>query len=358
MSAWDKVLAPASIGDLRRSLPLAPQRGGSVALDETVVAPLSDSTSYRVSGRDATKFLQGQLTCDVAAVDCSHSRAASWCSAKGRVRTTLRLLAADGDAGGYLLLLPADHGAALMEELQRFIFRAKVSIEALPDQLAFGICGDAALAWLKSRFGDAPAAVNDVIAADGVQLVRLPQVTTAAITNTPRFLITAARHAIVPLWQAASASFTTVASAAWHLLALLFGAISVNAELSDQYLPQMLNLDRDEGVSYTKGCYIGQEIVARTHHLGRLKRGAFTSLIASIRVPHHATTICATSGASVGSVITAAQLTPDTVLAQLLLRIDPLRGNDLRLLRPTGAAVTVIDPPPVGGDARPVHAED
>ena len=312
-----------------------------LGLHATVVSPFTDTAIYAVSGSDATGFLQGQLTFDVTEVNSTHSRSGGWCSAKGRVQTTMRLLVEldDRPDAGYQALLPADHAIPIMQQLQRFVLRAKVAIQPLGNRLCFGLSGADAPAWIEATFGTAPAEINTVIVDTGGCVVRLP-------ADPPRFFLTAPMLSLAPLWRSASRSFPVVGSAAWRMLDILAGVITIDAARSNQYLPQMINLNRYRGISYTKGCYIGQEVIARTYHLGRLKRRAFRVRVdAAAPNPGDSVYTAQADNASVVGNIIESQPLPDNIsIAHAILRIDQAQSKPLRLGSAAGPTVTVDEP--------------
>jgi len=218
-------------------------------------------TVLRVSGRDALAFLQGQLTADVGEVGESASRIAAWCSPKGRVLALFRLFA--DPAGGYRIICERWVAATLLARLRMFILRSDVRVDDAGDALEVaGVAGVLALpdplaAWART------AEVDDAAAFEETAVARVPG-------HHRRFLVTgsAARMASITRARLAGAG-------AWRLADLCAGVPRVTAKSSDVFLPQMLNLDRLRAVSFEKGCYVGQEIVARAQHLGRVKRRAF-----------------------------------------------------------------------------------
>ena len=230
-----------------------------------VISDLSHGGLIAAQGADATSFLQGQLTCDVDALDISHSLLGAWCSPKGRVLTLFRLLQ---QRDRILMALPRSRLAPSLQRLRMFVLRARVSLEDVSDQFVrVGLYGEAAEKLLHQQFGELPQEPDRAVGANGVCIVKLRGI-------GPRFEIYLDDvDRGKALWQSAAKSLTSVGTAAWDVLDIVSGLPQVTEE--DEYLPQMLNLDQIGGLSFTKGCYVGQEIVARTHHLGRLKRRMF-----------------------------------------------------------------------------------
>ena len=223
----------------------------------------------RVSGTDARAFLQGQLTADVGEVGASASRLAAWCSPKGRVLALFRLFA--DPAGGYRVVCERWFAAALLARLRMFILRSDVRIDDAGDALGVaGVAGVRALPGRLARWART-AGVDDAAGFEEMTIARVPG-------RHRRFLVTGPPACIESIVPPRMAGGVRRASAgAWRLVDICAGVARITADSSDAFLPQMLNLDRLRAVSFEKGCYVGQEIVARAQHLGRVKRRAYVA---------------------------------------------------------------------------------
>ncbi len=201
-----------------------------------------------VSGVDAAIFLQGQLTQDIGRARDEKCLPAAWCNAQGRVVMTLKILAM-ADAFG--LVVPESIAATAMARLGMYRLRSKV---------AFDLAGNG---W-------------EVFAAstEALRAVQLPANTwtTDLPASTPVTEIVARTDA---LRQSALATVQRYDPAAWRSARIEAGRVDISTDNTALYTPHMLNLDRTGAVSFTKGCYTGQEIVARTENLGRSKRRTF-----------------------------------------------------------------------------------
>jgi len=176
----------------------------------------------RLSGQDASRFLQGQLSNDLDLLATGHPLRAGLHTPQGRVIAVLQLFAQDGDI---LVVLPRDLVDAVRLHLLRYVLRARVRIDDVSGQYAVSGIQDAAGRRIQVRAADAPAPDGEPCdAAD---------------------------------WRAADVAE---------------GLPQVHAATSGRFVAQMLNLDRVGGISFTKGCYTGQEIIARAHYRGRVKR--------------------------------------------------------------------------------------
>jgi len=200
-----------------------------------------------VSGRDTRAFLQGQLTNDLLGLERHPGMLAAACNRQGRVIATLRLAAIE-DA--VLIVLRSDLAALTAAQLSQFVLRADVSITDASSALSVMGLLDAA--------PDAPAAQSAAAANDLSFLVCGPR----------RILLVGPRTAL----DRAVAGVPRSDPAEWRLACIADGEPAIHPDTSAQWLPQMINLDLLAAVSFTKGCYLGQEIVARAQHLGRIKR--------------------------------------------------------------------------------------
>ena len=249
---------------------------GQAMLAGDAISRLDFLSVLRVTGSDAQSWLQGQLTADVSAVVAARSRLAAWCSPKGRVIAVFRVMADAED--GYRLVCERWLTASHLARLRMFVLRSDVRIQDLGDALNIvGVAGtralpEAARGWSKT------ARVDDAAAFDELTITRVPG-------QHRRFLVLGPPARIGRLAPpSAHGSVRPVSPDAWRLADICAGIPRVTSDTSDAYLPQMLNLDRLRAVSFEKGCYVGQEIVARTHHLGRVKRRMYLGRSSSASV--------------------------------------------------------------------------
>jgi tRNA-modifying protein YgfZ len=215
---------------------------------------LESLRSLAVTGPDAFGFLQNQLSSDLHEVSESSGQLSAWHDPKGRVLVFLRVLPWQD---GYLLVMHAGLAATVQQRLGMYVLRAKVTLRAGPPV-----------------YGLAPGHAPEWLAAHG--LARTDEPLGAACSATAAVLRMPGRAG----WLVAGELGADVgprdpaAAAAWELAELEAGIPEVYPETSGKFVAQMLNLDLIGAISFNKGCYPGQEIVARAHHLGRVKRRA------------------------------------------------------------------------------------
>lgn len=304
--------------------------------EHDVLVDLSHFSLIQASGADALTFLNGQLTCDARDVTPERSRLGAWCSPKGRMLALFRVLRRDD---GYLLQLPAPLAPDVLKRLRLYVLRAQVTLApADATWLRFGLAGPNAPALAQAALGAAPAADGTVATADDAIVCRLPGF-------HPRFQILAPLARAMALWQRLAGDALPVGSPAWAWHDIVAGIPAVLPETIDSFIPQMANLDLLGGISFTKGCYTGQEIVARLHYRGRLKQRMYRLHVEGDRTPAPGTPVYAPrSDQSSGTVVIGA---PAPAGGQDMLaviysdRIDA----ELRLGTPDGPRLEVLPLP-------------
>jgi tRNA-modifying protein YgfZ len=209
----------------------------------------------RAQGEEAAKFLHGQLTNDFSLLGLSEARLAGFCSAKGRLLASfIGFKLAHDDI---LLVCSADLLPATLKRLSMFLLRAKAKLsDASAEFQLWGLAGDAVPAAL-------PAAAWSKLDADSAKLVRL-----YPAAGVGRAMWVAPVDAPAPAGE-------RLAEAQWRWLEVMSGVATLSQPVVEAFVPQMLNLESVGGVNFKKGCYPGQEVVARSQFRGTLKRRAF-----------------------------------------------------------------------------------
>lgn len=202
----------------------------------------------RVAGIDACSFLHSQLTQEILSLSLHDSKLAGYCSAKGRLYAVMYVFA---DLEAVYLITRRSLIASLIKRLSLFVMRAKVIFEDVSSDLnIYGICSKDALS------------VGQCIHNDGYRIGILPFVSDD-ITYSRELLIISSKNA---------SNLPEVDEAVWNWLDIKAGMPHIELDTQEVFVPQMVNLDRIGGINFKKGCYPGQEIVARSHYLGKLKR--------------------------------------------------------------------------------------
>ncbi|MGO9038766.1 MAG: YgfZ/GcvT domain-containing protein [Steroidobacteraceae bacterium] len=216
----------------------------------------------RFSGPEAGAFLQGQVSNDTRRLSAHEPILAAYCTAQGRVISLLRLLP---HTSGIIALLPREVLLQTMQGLRKFVLRAKVDIADLSDE--FSVIGQHDAEALRAAGLPIPDATTGYVEQEGLGVGRVP-------AGSGRYWLIGPSASLAERGFAGGGDALGV-ERAWRLADIRAGLPQVYAPTRELFVPQMLNLDLIDGISFTKGCYTGQEIVARTQHLGRIKRRMF-----------------------------------------------------------------------------------
>ena len=229
--------------------------------DGAVLCDLSHLGLMLASGEDAATFLHGQFCNDVLALGEGAAQWNGWCSPKGRLLVTF--LAWPGKQGIYLLL-PRALQPAIQKRLQMFVLRAKVKLTDESDNwVRFGVAGATAEMLLRETFGALPVEAMSTLHTEAGRIIKL---------SDTRFIVVANPDEAITLWNQLASKAVKAGAEIWDWLSIQQGIITVLPETQDAFVPQMANFELIGGVSFKKGCYPGQEIVARTQYRGILKR--------------------------------------------------------------------------------------
>jgi len=289
------------------------------------LAPLSEELGIiHCHGADAEKFLQGQFSNDLTALPSPGGQWSSYSTAKGRMIANFYILRA---ADGFWLLLSRDLTDTVAERLRKFRLMAKVDIEdATASHALLGLWGRGAMEILRDLGGaDALDAPHAVSVHQEAKMVRLPW-------PEPSFLILVEADAS-PLWreQLQARGAELVAGGRWVLDSIRAGIAFINAATTEKVIPQELNLEVLGGISFTKGCYPGQEIVARSHYLGRLKNQCYRLRAHTSLEPGREIFSTAMGEQSIGLVIQAAAAEDGSFEALAVVRAEDAEHSTLGL---------------------------
>ncbi len=213
--------------------------------DKSVIAPLTHLSLLTVSGKDAASFLQGQITCNVTELIDNQAELGAVCNAKGRTISTFIIMK---QKTVFQLILTSDLIDAVRKKLQMYILRSDVQLTDQTEQLV-----------LMGMHNITPAHQENYY--------------TYPAQKNSYFIICTCEQAQTT-WENLLTEFSALAISTdtWIELDILAGIPWLFPVTSEEFVPQMLNLDKLNAISFTKGCYTGQEIVARTHYLGKNKR--------------------------------------------------------------------------------------
>jgi len=275
------------------------------------VVDLTEYGLLKVHGADAASFLQAQLTSDVTGMKNGEVRLAGYCSVKGRLMASFWVWR-DAAADTFWLACSRDIVAAIARRLSMFVLRAKAKVEDASDAVCLlgilAVEGDPRAPAIEGGAVALPAVAVSARLAAALEPARLETATDLRIARALRPLPASSRDEALSALQAAGASVLPMA--AWRRLEVLSGIARIEAANQELFVPQMINFEVVDGVNFRKGCYPGQEVVARSQYLGKLKRRAFLGLGAG-EAPASGTDVFAPASGSadpVGQVVLAAPL--------------------------------------------------
>jgi len=286
---------------------------------------LSDWGVIRASGADARNVLHGQLTQDLLHLQAGQARLAGSCSPKGRLLARFVVWSVGADE--VLLACSADLLPAVLKRLSMFVLRSKCKlVDASADWPLWGLAGDAARVALGGR---AAGAVWSHADAGGVSLIRLPDAVIDG-AGVPRWLWAGGEPSPMPALDPDT----------WRWLEVHSGVARVQAATSEQFVPQMVNLELVGGVNFQKGCYPGQEVVARSQYRGTLKRRAHIVVSPVALQPGQEIFHDADPGQPAGMVVLTGSLDRARHAALVELKLSALDGGSLHAGAPDGPRLT------------------
>lgn len=290
-------------------------------------------------GKDVESFLQNQFSNDISRVAANFSQLNAFCTPKGRILGLFRLFRTDDT---FYLRLPADTLDAVLQRLRIYVLRADVTLEDVSENfLRIGVAGESAVQELTDAIGTVPEAVNHVTHHGDFTVMRVPGL-------HPRFEVyVTSLKAATGLWDTLNVNGAPVGQSAWRLTEIQAGIPMIFADTAELFVPQMVNLQLLDGLDFRKGCYPGQEIVARMQYLGTLKRRMYLGRIDSGAAPCPANELFAADDSTqpAGRIVDA-QPHPDGGYAALaVLQIKAAAAGDLHLGSSDGPAFSIEDLP-------------
>ena len=336
LQEWQTFLenAGATILDGRTNDFGNPTAETQIATSGEVITDLSHRALITVKGADAENYIQGQLTNDIHNVTEYRSQLSAHCSPKGRVLACFRVFRRKDII---YLTLPESLLEPSLQRLRKYVLMSKVelAVESSLAQIGYSAARD--IHHMRNILKTIPEEVDTVTHTEDITVIRVPG-------PYPRYELLGPVAALKALWTKLDVHAAPVGAGPWSLLDILAGVPELCPETVDAFIPQMINLDALNGISFNKGCYTGQEIVARTHYLGKLKRRMFRLHSPTTDLPEAGTRIYNTvqrGDESVGTVISS-QPSPEGGIALLaVLQIEATSLGELRLGQIDGSLCTL-----------------
>ncbi|MBN4079225.1 folate-binding protein YgfZ [Beggiatoa alba] len=306
--------------------------------DTHILCDLSHYSLLSATGADAQNFLQNQFCNDVHNVSPTQSQLNAYCTPKGRILAFFRLFQREDC---YYLRLPQEILEPTLKRLRMYVMMSKVTLEDVSDTLMrIGFAGPDAQQRLSHWLDAVPTVADTVTQSNGLSIV--------CVQPGTRFEIIGEATNLIPLWGNLSAQATPVGDGSWELLEIHAAIPEVLADTQEAFVPQMINLQGINALSFKKGCYPGQEIVARMHYLGKLKRRMFiahTDDEATVTPGNALFAEGSTSGQGVGKVVRA-QSNPEGGTDLLaVIEISSAEERTLRLHDTDGALLKLLELP-------------
>ena len=325
MKAWFEFLSTQTIQPLQSN---------------NALCALNDTGLLYVGGDDATDFLQNQLSNDIRSLTPEHSHLSAFSSAKGRMHGIFRVIQIEG---GYLLLMPKSILADIQQKLHRYILMSKVILADISESFAsFSFTSD--LPGLLDN-PVLPAEPGQVYQSDSLISLRL-----TATNGRQRFMLLSNQaDEAITLWSQLASQLTINDQDHWRLQEIEAGIPTVYPQTQEAFVIQMSNLQLLDGVSFKKGCYPGQEVVARMQYLGKLKRRMYLAELDCSDCPQPGDDLV-TAGADTvdgsGKVVDAVRLADSTHCRMLYIaQIDKAESDQLRLAAQPQASIKRLSLP-------------
>ncbi len=241
---------------------------GNPAQEQQIVGhgdTLCDLSQYgllAVEGQDALSFLQAQLTQDLRDLSPRLCRLSAYCNPKGQVLAIMRVWQQEN---GVYLWMPRSLLEPMQHTLSRYILRAAVRLRTVHDVLAIGLAGPGATERLSAYLGVSPPAPEAQLHHEALSILALPGI-------VPRYVLYGSIETVHSAWQNLHVNAVPVGANGWRLLDIRSAQPWIYPQTQGMFIAQMLNLHNLNAISFTKGCYPGQEIIARLQYRGTLKQ--------------------------------------------------------------------------------------
>ncbi|WP_067865900.1 CAF17-like 4Fe-4S cluster assembly/insertion protein YgfZ [Neptuniibacter marinus] len=264
---------------------------------KTQVIPLIHQRVLSIKGPETEKFLQGQLSCDVNNAFKTGSSLGSHCNIKGHMLSLFRLLKAGSEEAW--LRMSQDIFESATANLQKYMIFSKAEAQAISHTISgIGLVGPGAQTLIERWFGNSPSETNSIISLSNGLIVRVPG---------DRFEIWMDDDAVTEIVRQLPEEVGIGSTNDWILSEIDAGIPDLRAETQEAFIPQMTNFQVFAGISFTKGCYTGQEIITRLQHRGQLKKPMYLAEVSTDQEPQVGETISAPNKPNAGRVVLSAQ---------------------------------------------------
>jgi hypothetical protein len=277
-------------------------------LNNNIISDLSYLAIIEISGADAESFLNGQFTINIEKISEHQLQFSAWCNPKGQVKTTFYIY---HHADNFYILLPEELKVSFLKQLSMYILRADVQLTDQSDSLT--------RLGLRLEISDLGQSDLLNLLPDNLAVLPLAATETELSSRQSRYIIVTDIEQAESIRNTLTEKLADIDPSVWQFLDIQAGIPWLTPETSEKFLPQMLNLDLMEALDYQKGCYPGQEIIARLHYRGELKRNLYLATCTSKETPGPGASIVSPENKTVG---TAIQAQTEVEITYLLAVID------------------------------------
>jgi folate-binding protein YgfZ len=314
-----------------------PDREAESVTSGNLLTDLSYLAVIKISGVDAAEFLNGQFTSDLSRLNDGGVQASAWCNPRGQVIVNMIIVRTGGE---FFLLVPREMKDKFISRLRMYVLRAKVMVEDCSDAMPcvgyiHGNNDRYSGIEIERRNPMRERAIQD----NGLVMLHIP-------VNWNRMIMFGPPAVLRAAWLKLAQLYTSSGSHYWQLYDVLDGQPWILNATTETFLPQLLNLDKLQGLSFDKGCFPGQEVIARLHHRGQYKQRLYT-----VKLDNGAAVITGTrlynedQPQGVGTVVNSAVNPLDGQYALVVMNVDYGDPEHLRLAD-NPARVVQISPPP------------
>ncbi|MCP4596707.1 folate-binding protein [Neptuniibacter sp.] len=287
----------------------------------TQVIPLIHQRVLSVKGPDTEKFLQGQLTCDVRDVFSRGSSLGAHCNIKGHMLSLFRMIKVDQEQ--VWLRMSHDIFDSACNNLKKYIVFSKAEAEEVSDTIAgIGVTGPGAQALIENLFDQSPTEDNGILTLSNGVVIRVPG---------NRYEIWMEQEALAALIDKLPDEVGLGSTDNWLLSEIDTATPDLRKETQEAFIPQMTNFQALDGVSFSKGCYTGQEIVTRLQHRGQLKKPMYLAEVESNTRPLPGQGIDTEEKPNAGQVVLAAPCGENRFRLLAVINKTLAESHELRL---------------------------
>ena len=316
-----------------------PERELRMVLGGNIICDLSHYALLAISGADNHGFLHSQFINDIQSLDKNHSQLNGYCNPKGRLITNFRVFKREETI---YLRFPVEMTETMTGRLNIYKMRNQVNIEDVSNSFVrIGFSGKTADKKLAEVLDTVPIEHNEAHYCNNLTVIRVPGV-------TPSYELYSDEASIQDIWTQLDVDSAPVGTKPWRLIEILAGMPHIMPSSSEKFVPQMLNYQAIDGLSFKKGCYPGQEIVARMHYLGKLKKRMYLTRIKCDSCPQINQDLYSSkkdTSNKTGNIVNAERHPDGDYAALAVIQINDAESTDIYLGHSNGPKLEIAELP-------------